>query len=84
MRYVVKSLILIWGTVSVISFCGLVYVFPFYSIDRAFSEALRAQPSSQMSFWFYWLMTFFVVGLCMTLWLYLTYRKQYGRLWKSH
>lgn len=81
MRFAVKSLMLIWGTVSLASFCGLVYVFPGYSIDNAFSEALRKHASPEGAFWFHWCTTFFVVGVCLTFWLYRTYRKHYGKLW---
>jgi len=83
MRAAVRLLILIWASVSAVSLVGLIYVFPGYSIDSAFSEALRKHPSPQASFWFHWCMTFFLVGACMTVWLYRTYRKQYGKLWKS-
>jgi len=84
MRVAVKSLILVWATVSVVSLSGLIYVLPGYSLDRAFSEPLRKQPSPQASFWFHWCMIFFLVGACMTVWLCRTYRKHYGKLWKSN
>jgi len=84
MRAAVRLLLLIWATVSALSLVGLIYVFPGYSLDSAFSEALRKHPSPQGSFWFHWCMTFFLVGVCMTAWLYRTYRKQYGKLWKSN
>jgi hypothetical protein len=84
MRAAVRSLILIWATVSVVALFGLLYVFPNYSIDSAFSEALRTHPSAQGAFWFHWCTTFFLVGICMTAWLYRTYRKRFGKLWKSN
>ncbi len=84
MRVAVRSLIFVWATVSVVSLLGLIYVFPGYSIDNAFSEALRKHPSPQASFWFHWCTTFFLVGVCMTAWLYRIYRKQYGKLCKSN
>jgi prolipoprotein diacylglyceryltransferase len=83
MRAVVRLLLLIWATVSAVSLVGLIYVFPGYSLDSAFSEALRKHPSPQASFWFHWSMTFLLVGVCMTAWLYRTHRKHYGKLWKS-
>ena len=83
MRAAVKSLIIIWAAASVASFCGLIYIFPGYSLDSAFSQALRKHPSPEGSFWFHWCLTFFLVGVCMTTVLCRTYRKQYGRLWKS-
>ena len=83
MRIAVKSVLFAWAAVSVVSLCGLVYVFPGYSMDGAFSEALRTQPSPQASFWFHWALTFFAVGVCMTFFLYRVYRKQYGPLWKA-
>jgi uncharacterized protein YllA (UPF0747 family) len=51
----------------VASLLGLIYVFPGYSIDSAFSEALRKHPSPQASFWFHWTMTFFLVSVCMSM-----------------
>jgi hypothetical protein len=84
MRVAVKSLIIIWATVSVASFCGLIYIFPGYSLDSAFSQALRKRPSPEGSFWFHWCVTLFLIGSCITVVLYRTYRKQYGRLWKSY
>jgi hypothetical protein len=45
MRAVVRLLLLVWATVSAVSFVGLVCVFPDYSLDRACSEALRNLPS---------------------------------------
>ena len=69
MRAVLRSLTLVWATVSVVSLLGLIYVFPGYSIDSAFSEALRKHPSPQASFWFHWYSTFFLVGVCVTAWL---------------
>ena len=69
MRIAVKSFLFIWATVSVASLCALVYVFPGYSIDSTFSEALRKRPSPQGSFWFHWAMTF---------WLYRVHRKHCG------
>jgi len=83
MRTVLRSITFIWATVSLVSLFGLFYVFRGYSIDGAFSEALRKHPSLQASFWFHWCTTFFFVGVCMTAWLYRTYRKHYGKLWKS-
>jgi hypothetical protein len=84
MRVAVKSLFIIWATVSVVSLCGLIYISPGYSLDSAFSQALRKHPSPAGSFWFHWCLTFFLIGLCMTVLLYRTYRKQYGSLWKSN
>jgi hypothetical protein len=83
MRFAVKSLILTWAIVSLVSFCGLIYVFPGYSLDSAFSEAFRKHPGPEGSFWFDWRLIFLVVGIFMTFWLYRTYRRQYGKLWKS-
>ena len=83
MRFAVKSLILTWAIVSLVSFCGLIYVFPGYSLDSAFSEAFRKHPGPEGSFWFHWCLTFLVVGIFMTFWLYRTDRRQYGKLWKS-
>jgi hypothetical protein len=64
---------------------GLVYVFPDYSLDRAFSEASRNLPSQQASFWFHRCVVRLsvLVGTCMIALLYGTYRKQYGKLRKS-
>ena len=59
MRVALGPLILTGHLLSVMSLLGLIYVFPGYSIDSAFSEALRKQPSPQASFWFHWYMTFF-------------------------
>jgi hypothetical protein len=59
MRAVVKLLLLVWAIVLAVSLVGLVYVFPSYSLDSAFSEALRKPPSPQASFWFHWCMAFF-------------------------
>jgi hypothetical protein len=82
MRAAVKSLILIWASVSVVSLFGLIYVSPGYSLDSAFSQVLRTHQSPQGSFWFHWCLTFFLVGVCMTAWLCRSYRKHYGKLWK--
>jgi len=84
LRILVKSLFFIWASVSLLSLCGLVYAFPGYSVDSAFSQALRKQPSLEASFWFHWAVIFLLVGVCMTSWLYFVYRKQYGRLWKTN
>jgi hypothetical protein len=54
MRVALRSLTLIWATVSAVSLLGLICVLPGYSIDGAFSEALRKHPSPQASFWFHW------------------------------
>jgi hypothetical protein len=83
MRVALRSLTLIWATVSAVSLLGLICVLPGYSIDGAFSEALRKHPSPQASFWFHWCTTFFFVGACMTAWLYRTYRRHYGKPRKS-
>jgi membrane protein implicated in regulation of membrane protease activity len=83
MRAVVRLLLLIWASVSAVSLVGLIYVFPSYSLNSALPQALRKPPSPQASFWFHWCVTFFLVGACMTAWLYRTYRKQYGKPWKS-
>ncbi len=79
MRVAVKSLIYVWAAVTVVSLGGLVYVFPGYSLDAAFSEALREPPSRQGVFWFRWCIAFVVIGVCMISWLYRTYRKRYGK-----
>ena len=84
MRAAVKSLFIIWATVTAASLCGLIYILPGYSVDSAFSQALRTHPSPEGAFWFHWCLTFFLVGACVTVVLYRTYRKQYGRLWKSN
>jgi hypothetical protein len=84
MKVAVKSIMAIWATVSVAGFCGLIYLFPSYSLDNAFSQALRKYPSSELAFWFHWCSTFLLVGSFMTAILYRIYRKQYGRLWKSN
>jgi hypothetical protein len=68
MRSAVKSLILTWATVSLVSFGGLIYVFPGYSLDNAFSETFRKHPGPEGSFWFHWCLTFLVVGILMTFW----------------
>jgi len=70
MRAVVRLLLLIWATVSAVSLVGLIYAFPGYSLDSAFSEALRKHPSPQASFWFHSSMDFLLIGVCMTAWLY--------------
>jgi hypothetical protein len=44
MRFAVESLILTGATVSLVSLCGLIYVFPGYSLDSAFSETFRKHP----------------------------------------
>jgi len=82
MRIALRLLILIWATVSVVSLFGLIYVFPGYSLDSAFSQALRTHPSARSSFWFHWSLTFTLFGLFLTGWLYRTHRKHYGNLWK--
>jgi hypothetical protein len=84
MRAVVRLLLLTWATFSAASLVGLIYVFPGYSIDSAFSQAFRTHPSPRGSFWFHWSMTFLLVGTCMTTWLYRTHRKHYGKLWKPN
>jgi len=48
-----------------------------------FLKLFGKHPGPEGSFWFHWSLTFLVVGLFMTLWLYRTYRRQYGKLWKS-
>ena len=84
MKAVVRLLLLIWATVSAVSLMGLIYVFLGYSLDSAFSEALRKHQDPQASFWFHWSMTFLLIGVCMTALLYRTHRKHYGTLWKSN
>jgi prolipoprotein diacylglyceryltransferase len=84
MRLMVKSLLLVWASVSLTSLGGLIYVFPGYSLDRAFSEAMRKQASPEGAFWVHWCGAFFSVGICMTLCLYRVYRRQYGKLWGSN
>ena len=83
MRVAIRVLIFIWAAVSLVSLCGLILVFPSYSVDNAFAQALRKHPSEQASFWFHWCLTFFLVGCCITAWLYYTHRKHFGKLWKS-
>jgi hypothetical protein len=82
MRFAVESLILTGATVSLVRFCGLIYIFP-GSLDSAFSELFRKHPGPEGSFWFHWCLSLLVVGICMTFWLYRTYRRQYRKLWKS-
>jgi hypothetical protein len=84
MRAAVRLLILIWATVSVVSLVGLIYVFPGYSIDSAFSEALRSTQVRKRRSGFIGVCPYFLVGALVTAWLYRTYRKHYGRLWKSY
>jgi len=62
MRLAVKSLTLTWAIVSLVSFCGLIYVFPGYSLDSAFSAAFRKRSGPEGSFWFHWRLTFLVVA----------------------
>jgi hypothetical protein len=83
MRAALRVILLIWAAVSAVSLAGLIYVFPGYSLDSAFSQALRRHPSPQGESWFHWCLSFFLLGVCMTAWLYRVHRRQYGKLWKS-
>lgn len=83
MKVALRSVMLIWAAVSMVSLLGLIYVFPGYSIDSAFSEALRKHPSPDGVFWVHWCAIFFFVGVCMTAWLHRTHRAHYGKFWKS-
>jgi hypothetical protein len=78
MRAALRLLIFIWATVSVIGLLGLIYAFPGYSLDSAFSEALRKHSTPKGSFWFHWCLILSLVGICMTGWLYHTHRKHCG------
>jgi len=83
MKTALRLLLSIWVIVTVASLAGLVYIFPGYSLDSAFSEALREHPDPRGSFWFHWCVTFCLVGTGMTAWLYWTYHRHYGDFWKS-
>jgi len=54
MKTALRLLLSIWVIVTVASLAGLVYIFPGYSLDSAFSEALREHPDPRGSFWFHW------------------------------
>ena len=81
MRVVLKTMVTIWAAAVVASFGGLVYLFPSYSLDGAFSQALRGRPDPYLQHWFHWFEASFLVGLAMTIWLWRTFRQEYGKFW---
>jgi hypothetical protein len=83
MRVALKIAMIVWAAAVIISFGGLVYLFPSYHLDSAFSQALHGRGDPNLQYWFHWLELFFVIGLAMTAWLWRTYRDQYGRFWSG-
>jgi len=83
MRFALKSLIVVWIFVVLISLGGLICLSPSYIVVGAFSQALRVRGNPELQHWFYGCGASFVVGIFVTIWLWRTYRQQYGRLWKS-
>lgn len=83
MRVALKTMVIIWAAIAIASFCGIIYLAPFYAIDGAFTQALHGRPDSILQYWFHWLEVFLYIGLAMTFWLRRTYRNQYGRFWRG-
>jgi hypothetical protein len=81
MRVALKTILIIWAAVAVVSFGGLVYLAPFYLADGAFSQALHGRPDPALQYWVSCLELFFLIGLIATFWLWRTYKSQYGRFW---
>lgn len=84
MKFALKLLIILWMVVLLISFGGLVYLSPGYILVGTFSQVPRTPENSELLHWFHGCAASFVVGICVTAWLWRTYRKQYGNLWKIH
>jgi hypothetical protein len=70
--------------VALISLGGLIYLSPGYILMGAFSQVLRKPQNPELLRWFHGCETSFVIGICMTIWLRRTHRRQYGSLWKSY
>ena len=83
MKLALKLLIVLWMSVSLASFGGFLYLLPSYMVVGAFAQALKTPESPNLLHWFYGCMISSATGISMTLWLWRSYRKQYGKLWKS-
>ena len=84
MKLALKLSILMWLVASLISFGGVFYLLPSYTLVGAFAEAFKTPENPDLLHWFYGCAVSFVIGVAITVWLWRTYRRQYGRLWKSN
>jgi hypothetical protein len=83
MKLALKLSILLWVIASVISLGGILYLLPSYMVVGAFT-AFKTPEGHDLLHWFYGCAISFVIGVAITTWLWRTYRRQYGCLWKSY
>jgi hypothetical protein len=81
MKAALKVVVVVWALVSLFSLAGLVYLFPSYATDCAFAEAFKTPENPDLLRWFHGSL---ILGILMTLCLWRTHRKHYGKLWRSN
>jgi hypothetical protein len=84
MKLAFKFSIFVWAVASIISLGAVLYLLPSYTLVGAFAQAFRTPENPDLLHWFYSCAISFVIGVAVTIWLWRTYRRQYGSLWKSN
>jgi chromate transport protein ChrA len=83
LKVILKALIVLWMVMSTVSLAGLIYLLPSRVIVGAFAQVLKTPQNPDLLRWFYGCTISFVVSIIITIWLWRTYRGQYGKLWRS-
>lgn len=79
MKLVLKLSILLSGLVSAAALTGFLYLLPGYAIGGPFMQILNRREYRELSYLVHVWFICSVTGVGVTIWLWRTYRRQYGK-----
>jgi hypothetical protein len=84
MKLALRLSILLSGIVSAIALTGLLYALAGLFLVGPFAQVINHPEYRDLEHLFHVWAAYFLTAIVITIWLWRTYRRQYGKLWKSN